>query len=278
MGPTNLSQPLLQLSGDDIFGDPRSEPQFFGLPRWATTNNPGRVRFIRELAQEYGHLPEMRWYTARILREHQVAARDYPRMAKVILKHVQSKVYYTQEAGEQLQSPWRTLQHGGDCDDAAIVLYSMAYSVGLPVRLALAGADSSGRPVRWVEGEPFKRANYTHIYALLGWPAGRPRKWAAAEPTMQVPLGYDVTIHGTDFDRHGRPHPRPVHLDADGIAVVPGQFDHAIPHAGGDLAFSGPGLVPAPRTLLKWGVVLGLAYYFYNEARFWKGHYKTRAL
>lgn len=250
-------------------------PRIYAIPTWARTHNRGRVAFIRELAKDYGMEPQMRWYTASTLRKAGVAPRDYPEMARCILKHVQQNVYYTQEAGEQIQSPWRTLeQRNGDCDDQALLVASMCESVGLPWVLALSGVDSKGQTARWIDGKRWRHANYTHIYPIIGWPAGRPHRWAAAEPTMQVPLGYDVTIHGADFDHHGRPTPRPVALDMDGIAVVgsaPGASgsgaaaSSAIPFAG---LGAGPTLSPEVRSFpLAVGAILSVAlgYYLWRE-------------
>lgn len=588
---------MVPLEGDTILGDAADAgvPKFFGLPQWGASHNPARVAFIREVAEEYAHDPRMRWYTARILSQEGIEARDYPAMARAILRHVQRTVYYTQEKGEQLQSPWRTLQakngdcfaegtlllrddmelvpvegiragdriwgrdrwsvverqwskgklpvtevvlnngstfrvtedhkvyvlackgpreggrkahgplcaqdsakwkqccarhgseivrihvselqpgmeilqpekidrplssrwsveeswlygayiaegwdetnrvfisgkdghwkettkhraqryaeqrgwntrwhakylainsrdaaidlmrcgrgalnkqipedalakadlvaldeglkldasqnthgegwtfgtvseklavqyrilqrmlgrstswkkvedHGGfggnpiyrvgvragqkrlqvkeirrnveevevydittddhyvylpeadctvsNCDDMAILLYAMAESVGLPARMAIAGMDKQRRPLRWIEGEPFKHGDYSHIYVVLGWPPGRPSHWVSAEPTMFVPLGYDVTLHGIDFDHHGRPSPRPVTLGPDGIAQVP--LDAAGTSMGGQ-AFSGfSGPLPASGiSWLKWGLAAGLAYYTWKRS------------
>jgi hypothetical protein len=246
-------------------------PRFYALPDWARTHNRGRVAFIRELAKDFGHEPQMRWYTANMLRKAGVAPRDYPQMAKAILRHVQQNVYYTQEAGEQLQNPWRTLdQRNGDCDDQALLLAAMAESVGLPWVLALAGADSKGRPVRWTDGSKWVEANYTHIYPILGWPPNKPSHWAAAEPTLHVPLGYDVTIHGMDFDHHGRPTPRPVQLDLDGIAVVGSAGGVSGAAASSAIPFAGPTLSPAVKQLpFALGAVLSVAlgYYLWLETR-----------
>lgn len=271
-GPSLHGQQLINLTGEGVLAEstPWDGPssnvdsgegpaQFYALPTWAHTNNPGRVKFIRSLCEDYSLDPRMRWFTSQLLERTGIKTRDYPAMAKAILRFVQTNVYYTQEAGEQLQSPWRTMQtRSGDCDDMAILLCSMAGSVGLPWRLALGGA-ANGMPARWVEGEPFKKAQYTHIYPILGWPPGKPHMWVAAEPTMKVPLGFDVTVHGIDFDHHGRPTPRPVVLNHEGIAVVgPGSASQGSSGSNSNMAFSGPTLQPSSASGVSWGKV-GLA-------------------
>lgn len=269
-------QMLLDLTGQGTLGESgpspsSSSPRFYALPAWAKTHNRGRVAFIRELCKDYGMDPPMRWYTANMLNKAGVAPRDYPEMAKAILKHVQRNIYYTQEAGEQLQSPWRTFDaRTGDCDDQTLAICAMAESVGLPWVLALGGTDRKGNLARWVDGTPYREATYTHIYPILGWPSGKPHKWAAAEPTMQVPLGYDVTIHGVDFDHHGRPSPRPVRLDFDGIAMVgPETLGETAPRtAAASQPFSGPTLAPTTRSfpwLLGVSLIAGVVWYLSQE-------------
>jgi hypothetical protein len=254
MPPSYHGQRLLDLTGEGVLADgpgaDQGAPRFLALPNWAKTDDRGRVKFIREITRDYGMDPRMRWYTARMLRRDGVVARDYPRMARSILKHVQTNIYYTQEAGEQLQSPWRTLDaRTGDCDDMALLVGAMAESVGLPWKMALGGVDKKGRLARWVDGTRWKPGVYSHIYPLLAWPPGRPTHWVAAEPTMQVPLGYDVTIHGMDFDEHGRPSARPVTLDKDGIAMLPGGSPNLHGRgAAGQQAFSGSLGIMSPTT------------------------------
>ena len=106
--------------------------------------------------------------------------------------------------------------------------------------MALAGSDKNGKLVRWIDGERYPRnVNFSHIYPILGWPPGKPHMWVAAEPTLQVPLGYDVSVHGVDFDHHGRASARPVTLSADGIALV-GPANATSAAATSGQSFAGP--------------------------------------
>jgi ATP/ADP translocase len=46
--------------------------------------------------------------------------------------------------------------------------------------------------VRYIEGEPYKKAQYAHIYCCVGNKPFTPSKWIMCEPTMKVPLGWDI--------------------------------------------------------------------------------------
>lgn len=203
---------LKPLNGDPgaMSEGPATSHRVFALDEWATMINPKRIHWLRRnLVDEYARDPRMRWFAASVLREAGVAPRDYPNMASALLKWVQQNVYYTNEAGESIQSPWVTIdKRTGDCDDAAVLLATLAAAVDLPWKFVLLGRDAKGAQVRWVEGDryPAKRVEFFHIYVMLGWPAGAPFSWASAEPTMKAPLGFDPALHGLQVDRQGRPH------------------------------------------------------------------------
>ncbi len=181
--------------------------QVYGIPAWRHMGDQQRVRALRELSEEYSNDPRMRWKAAEIVQGAGAGQRDYPAQARALLRWVQHSIYYTHEVGEQLQTPWKTLQvKTGDCDDSALLLAALAKSIGLEYRYVLAGRRG-GKMVRWVEGQSFHKAEFFHIYIQLGWPGGGapPRYWASAEPTLQgAPLGYDMVQHGVNIDRHGR--------------------------------------------------------------------------
>ena len=84
-----------------------------------------------------------------------------------------------------------------NCDDLAILLYALAVSVRLPARLVISGLTKRGKKVRHIQGQrSFDRSvNWNHIYVQLGdRPYGEPT-WFFAEPTLSVPLGWDVVGH-----------------------------------------------------------------------------------
>lgn len=152
-------------------------------------------------------------------------------------------IIYTNEPDEQLQSPWWTIKvRTGDCDDLSLLLAAAAHSVRLPWRFVLGGTgmvrkqwlkplgknDAQGRPLhrvmetrvkgpcRWAAapghggGRPGRmppRFQAHHIYLDLGWPpfseGNGTTSWAPAEPSAQVPLGYDVMTQGMPPGAYG---------------------------------------------------------------------------
>ena len=195
-------------------GESHTQGRVYHVGRWRGYSDKRKLRYLREMVVKYGNDPEMRWFTVnQVLKPAGVQPRDYAGQCRALLKYVQEKIYYTNEPGEQLQSPWWTLRvKTGDCDDMAILLASMAHSIRLPWRFVLGGKlKRTGAKVRWPESKkgPPRDAEFYHIYLDLGWPpfseaSGR-TQWAAAEPTMRgAPLGYDVVRHGLKrFDGRG---------------------------------------------------------------------------
>jgi hypothetical protein len=81
-----------------------------------------------------------------------------------------------------------------NCDDLAILVYALARSIRLPARLVISGLDRSGKKVRYIQGDRNFPSNveWAHIYLQIGdRPYGEP-VWYFAEPTLRVPLGWDV--------------------------------------------------------------------------------------
>lgn len=177
---------------------PITDDRVYAVRSWNRWGDRQKIRALREMAVRYGRDPRMRFFVVNsVLRPAGVDFRDGQRVAATLLQWVQTHIYYANESGEQIAAPWWTIKYGtGDCDDMALLLASMAESVHLPWRLALAGRDRQGRPVRYIEGHPPRAARagrFYHIYVYLGWPPFRPQQWAAAEPTIKdAPLGFDV--------------------------------------------------------------------------------------
>ena len=82
-----------------------------------------------------------------------------------------------------------------NCDDMAILLFALARSVRLPVKFVISGVEPrNGKKHRYHYGDAkFPRGiNWSHIYLAIGdRPYGEPT-WMYAEPTLKVPLGWDV--------------------------------------------------------------------------------------
>jgi len=200
--------PIAQRFGrpvDYMQGESRSVGKVFHVRAWARMGDRQRVRVLRDLAERYGGDPNMRWFTANTVLRDRAASRDYAAQAAAMLAWVQTNIYYTNEPGEQIQSPWRTLDvKTGDCDDMALLLAAMAESIALPWKFALAGRRGN-KSVRWIEGERFPGGvRWSHIYVVLGWPPFAPKQWASAEPTVAgLPLGHDVVLHGVPAHVHG---------------------------------------------------------------------------
>jgi transglutaminase-like putative cysteine protease len=154
------------------------------------------------MAKEYGRDARLRAFVVKhVLAPAGVTfpSRQFKGQARAILSWVQRNIAYLNEPGELIQGPWQTLKVAhGDCDDMSLLVAAMAESLGLGNRFVLGGKTSSGRSVRWAEGTkgPPMGAKFFHIFADLGWPALKPTTWMSAEPTMNVPLGHDVTKHG----------------------------------------------------------------------------------
>jgi hypothetical protein len=58
----------------------------------------------------------------------------------------------------------------------------------------ISGVNQKGEKVRWIEGVGPVPAGvqWSHIYVCVGWPPFNPAAWEFAEPTLPVPLGWDV--------------------------------------------------------------------------------------
>jgi hypothetical protein len=81
-----------------------------------------------------------------------------------------------------------------NCDDLAILVYALARSIRLPARLVISGVNKQGKKVRYIQGDKHypSGVEWAHIYLQLGdRPYGDP-VWYFAEPTLRVPLGWDV--------------------------------------------------------------------------------------
>ena len=174
------------------------EGKTFEVRGWHRWSNRRKLRYLRKIAERYGTDARFRHFVITdVLRG--VPDRDYRGQATAILSWVQSQIRYVNEKDEILQSPWQTIKLGyGDCDDKAILVAAMADTIALPWRYVLAGKTPRGQLVRWVEGTPAPawNANYVHIYNLLGWPPFHPTEWELAEPTADVPLGFDIVENG----------------------------------------------------------------------------------
>ena len=204
-------------------------PKVFDLPAFDYYKDPKKMDVISKIAENAGRDPRMATVAVNILREAKAKPRDYKAQAAAILAWVQKNVYYVNEPDERLQDPFYTLKvMYGDCDDLAILVYSLARSIRLPARLVISGLDKAGRKVRYVQGDRHypRNVEWAHIYLQLGdRPYGQP-VWYYAEPTLQVPLGWDVV----DNDASALPEMRGQYAGTDAPAQDGGgEFWGALP-------------------------------------------------
>ena len=172
-------------------------PKVHHLVGWSGFNDPKRLQVIHSIAVYRGRDPRIATLCVDIFRKAGVQPRDYKGQAAALLAWVQDpkNVYYVNEPGERLQDPLYTLKvKYGDCDDLAILLCAMFESCRLSWKLVISGRDRrSGAKVRYIEGEPTKHGcDWSHIYCMVGTPVFKPNMWYFCEPTLKVPLGWDV--------------------------------------------------------------------------------------
>lgn len=173
-------------------------PEAHHLPGWGRARDPKRVAILTRIAREAGRDPRMREFVINTVlgdRPGDDASRDYQRQTAAILAWVQANIRYYNETGEQLQDPFYTLrQTFGDCDDMSLLVAAMLESLKIEWRFVLSGRDRNGRAVRWIDGHKFPRkAKFTHIYVVAGYPPFQPTTWVFCDATMKTaPLGWDV--------------------------------------------------------------------------------------
>ena len=183
--------------GTPVERKPLDTPKVHDLPGFDYYRDPKKMDVISRIAENASRDPRMATVAVEILREARVPPRDYKGQAAALLKWVQDpkNIYYVNEPDERLQDPFYTLKvRYGDCDDVSILLYALVKSIRLPARLVISGLDRSGKKVRYIQGDRNFPSNvdWAHIYLQIGdRPYGEPN-WYFAEPTLRVPLGWDV--------------------------------------------------------------------------------------
>jgi hypothetical protein len=177
-------------------------PKVYDMPEFDGYGDPRKLEVISKIAENAGRDPKMATLAVSIFRSKGVQPRDYKGQAAALLKWVQENIYYVNEPDERLQEPNYTLKvKYGDCDDLVILLYALCRSVRLPCKLVISGTDSSGKRHRYHQGDGSitPGVKWSHIYMMVGdRPYGTP-KWKYAEPTLKVPLGWDVVSSSGTF-------------------------------------------------------------------------------
>ena len=169
------------------------QPKTYHLPDWDGYNDPKKLAMLRQIVLQYGRDPRIAEKTVEILRQSDCKPREYKKQAAALLEWVQKNIYYVNEPVERLQSPMYTLKSGlGDCDDLAILLCAFFESIRLPWKFVISGNDRNGL-IRYHEGDKeYRRIPYSHIYCMVGNKPFTPTEWFYCEPTMSVPMGWDI--------------------------------------------------------------------------------------
>jgi len=180
-------------------------PKTYHIPDWDHMDDRRKMAVMRQIVEQYGRDPRITEKTMQIIRQAGVQPRDYVGQAAAILAWVQNNIYYVNEPGERLQAPLLTLKIGyGDCDDLAMLCNAMFDSIRLDYRYVICGKTPDGRLVRYVEGEDYlPQADWVHIYTMVGDKPFTPTNWYYVEPTMKVPLGWDVVSAGGKLPEMG---------------------------------------------------------------------------
>lgn len=180
-------------------------PKTYHLPNWDSLNDPQKLAMLRNIVLQYGRDPRVAMLAVKILKDNNVKPREYQKQAAVLLKWVQDNIYYVNEPLERLQSPLFTLKSGlGDCDDLAILLCSFFECIRLPWKFVLSASTPQGI-VRYHENDQnYRKLPYSHIYCAVGNKPFTPTSWTYCEPTLKVPLGWDVTQGTNKLPELGR--------------------------------------------------------------------------
>jgi len=147
------------------------------------TISPGRqgtkdtLRIMRRMIDQYKRCPYIRKLSVRIIQ--QAGAKNSPlEKLRALWNWTKRNIDYVSDiAGvEYIQAPRKLIESGaGDCDDMAVLIGSMAESVGLPVQLKavkLRGRD-----------------NFSHVFPVIKYKQYE----VAADATIDKCLGYQPT-------------------------------------------------------------------------------------
>jgi len=178
--------------------DLNHQPKTYHIPAWQTMNDIQKLAVIRKIIKQYGRHPAVVKTTIGILKRSGIKPRDYRGQAQAILSWVQNNIYYVNEPGERLQAPEYAIRQGyGDCDDLIILVNSMYEAIRLPNKLVISGRNPRGKMIRYIEGQKrLPKAQWAHIYGMVGNKPYTPTEWFYVEPTLKKPLGWDVVGSG----------------------------------------------------------------------------------
>jgi len=181
-------------------------PKTYHIPDWDVMDDKRKMAVMRQIVEQYGRDPRIAQLTMDVIRKAGVPSRDYVGQASAILAWIQQNIYYVNEPAERLQAPLLTVKMGyGDCDDLAMLANAMFESIRLSWKFVICGTLPGGKLIRYIEGENYlPRADWVHIYSMVGNKPFHPDQWYFVEPTMSVPLGWDVVAAGGKIPELGK--------------------------------------------------------------------------
>jgi transglutaminase-like putative cysteine protease len=132
------------------------------------------------MVEKYTGHPALIHFSARLIQNQNIEARDVVRLARAFQRFAQDRVRYFREFPERWQSPIRTIIWGiGDCDDKTILISSGLRGFRVPMRAKFVR-------LRTQDG---RRVSHVYPQAKLNG------QWTSLESVRPVPLGFDFEAH-----------------------------------------------------------------------------------
>jgi len=150
-------------------------------------NIDDRISYIIYLIKRWGSDPRTRKLATRILTikcgdDWCIKEKDWMGEVKLLFDVVRKRVRYVRDIYDKdtFTSPLRTFLEykAGDCDDYTVLLGSLLFSIGYPIKLKV------------VQTRPNKTWN--HIYLLVGIPPYRPIQWIPLDASQPKEAGWEV--------------------------------------------------------------------------------------
>lgn len=154
-----------------------------------------RIRALRQLVQDGKRDPAVYEFARRAVnkkcgKDWCVPEKNNGAEIGALFRAVRNNVRYTSDiAGvDSYQKPSHTLRfRTGDCDDYSSLTCALAQSLGLPCRFKV--IRTKGAP------------EWNHIYAQIGLPRRRPKKWISFDASVDMPLGWEAPRSMVDASR-----------------------------------------------------------------------------
>ena len=99
-------------------------PKVYHLPNWNRLTEPQKLDVIKDICLKYGRDPRVATQAVSILRQANIAPRDYVGQAACLLKWVQNYIYY-------VESDCRTLYTQLKNDMVIVMIWQLYYVLSL---------------------------------------------------------------------------------------------------------------------------------------------------